>query len=302
MSGMELRALTRVMHFKPGLYCVLYGGAEDARNPPKILLTCEPGSQDAVTFLPAPELQPGVLSAIGDVTAVRVDRVASVLLTVVASPLTGSDKVSVQVDRLGLAESGVAAAPGRRIAAPRVQHKVHKLRMVGHVERQGDLAIDTPAWLGKSKSKARIEGFSVLWPGRPYGIDLSYGVSVLGRGRQPDSLTGGFVGTRGEAAPIDAVTFDLVGDRASSFELSVEAAFSDGSVVGPLAAPADLSGPTGREYLVGLKVELKERVEQDRQDETRPAKPVAVAEPPRDDPGGRRRLRVFRAGREAEAI
>jgi hypothetical protein len=74
----------------------------------------------------------------------------------------------------------------------------------------------------------------------------------------PDVLTGGFVGTRGRALPINGISMKLIGPRAEEYDLVGEAVLNTGARVGPLRAPFDLLGPTGREYVTGLRVVIRE--------------------------------------------
>ncbi|GBU17171.1 MULTISPECIES: hypothetical protein [unclassified Methylobacterium] len=148
-------------------------------------------------------------------------------------------------------------------------------------------------WLGDPNGSFRIEGFSVQWPRRPAEVDISYGCALLGLGRMPDGVVGEFVGTRMQARAINGVAFRLIGEQADGFALIVEAVFSDGTRFGPALAPVDLRGPTGREFLVALRLQLSEVGAKPQRP---PASPHIAAAPPQET-ARRKPARIFRAPR-----
>ncbi|HEX8609679.1 MAG TPA: hypothetical protein VF800_00115 [Telluria sp.] len=191
----------------------------------------------------------------------------------------GDSVPALRVDQIGLdrpdaGEASVAAAlarkgaplPSRAIApappaAGGIEIGATGITLIGHVERDGDVVAAPGELLGDPHSLLRLEGFQVMWPDRPEGVDLAYNIVVEGGGALPMVKSGKFCGTRGEARRIIAVTFALIGPRASQWRLDGTAYFSGGFQV-PLQSAVPLSGPSGLEHLtaVNLSATLDEQV------------------------------------------
>lgn len=237
------------MKLKPGCYALRY--------------SCDGGEGPVATIGYAPRLGKGEAFVIGPRRGGQVVLDASEAMALVyvegdeaALDLTvfipdGYPEKSVRLD----VERLDADAQGLAIPA---NQNGELLNLSGHVEMVGDTDAATGHWLGAQSGEARIEGFTVHWPGRPLNIDLSYGCTVSGLGKSPASLTGGFVGTRRRAAPITSVWAELKGDEASQYDLIVNAAFSKrGKAVGGSGDVLHGLGPN--DYLVGLNVSLLAR-------------------------------------------
>ncbi|NHZ64080.1 hypothetical protein [Massilia genomosp. 1] len=175
---------------------------------------------------------------------------------------------ALRVDQIGLDRPGASAAvPSARAimhappAAGGIQIGAQGITLIGHVERDGDVIAAPGELLGDPRSLLRLEGFQVVWPDRPDGVDLAYNIVVEGGGALPMVKSGKFCGTRGEARRIIAVTFALIGPRASQWRLDGTAYFSGGYQV-PLQSAVPLSGPSGLEHLtaVTLSATLDEQV------------------------------------------
>lgn len=105
--------------------------------------------------------------------------------------------------------------------------------------------------LGDENSSFRLEGFQLMWPDKPQGVDVAYNISVEGFGATPVVKTGNFCGTRGEARRITEVTFTLVGPDADKYELNGTACFSGGFKL-PVESGIPLGGPSGLEHLTAI--------------------------------------------------
>jgi len=68
---------------------------------------------------------------------------------------------------------------------------------------------------------------------------------------------GSFAGSRGHALPLTGIVFELSGAASSDYQLSVEAAFLGSPTMRVIGRRVVLSGPTGREPLIGLRVNLE---------------------------------------------
>ncbi|GEP02299.1 hypothetical protein [Methylobacterium oxalidis] len=273
---------------------------------PRVVLTVDPDRADDVRMLSNPGVAAGVLRQPGDLCVISVERDATVLITTIGEGADHPEAVTLQLDRLDQSAPSAGRSNSRlALAAPQASggsaasdagDRVIPLRIAGHVERKGDLFVSGGDWLGDPDSSARIEGFSVQWPRRPANVDLSYGCALLGLGRLPDVVAGEFVGTRMQARAINGVTFKLIGEDADAYALIVEAVFSDGSHFGPALAPVDLKGPTGREHLVGLRLQLSEvKVKA-------PRSSARVSASTRPEPAPRKPARIFRAPRSSASI
>ncbi|UOD29583.1 hypothetical protein INH39_30050 [Massilia violaceinigra] len=192
----------------------------------------------------------------------------------------GDPVPALRVDQIGLDRPGASAPPAlaqpaRRSAPPPsaraivaappapggMQIGASGITLIGHVEREGDVVAAPGELLGDPHSLLRLEGFQVMWPDRPEGVDLAYNIVVEGGGALPMVKSGKFCGTRGEARRIIAVTFALIGPQASQWRLDGTAYFSGGYQV-PLQSAVPLSGPSGLEHLtaVNLSATLDEQV------------------------------------------
>lgn len=132
-----------------------------------------------------------------------------------------------------------------------LQHSL--VHLSGHVEMVGDTEKKPGEWIGKRTGGARVEGFAIHWPDKPDGVELVYGCTVEGMSKAPNSVTGGFVGTRQRAAAIKALWIDLKGDMRDHYQLNYVAAFSkSGTLVG---RPGRITSGLGiKDHLIGLAV------------------------------------------------
>ena len=188
------------------------------------------------------------------VPALRVDQIG------LDRPSASAPSALAQPARTGAplpSARAIVAAP----AAASMQIGAHGITLIGHVESEGDVIAAPGDLLGDPHSLLRLEGFQVMWPDRPQGVDLAYNIVVEGGGALPMVKSGKFCGTRGEARRIIAVTFALIGPQASQWRLDGTAYFSGGYQV-PLQSAVPLSGPSGLEHLtaVNLSATLDEQV------------------------------------------
>ena len=145
-----------------------------------------------------------------------------------------------------------AAAPAK--AAPRrIEIGGKGISVIAHIERTGDVVAAEGSAVGDPKQGLRVEGFQVMWPDRPAGVDLAYRISVEGAGQMPAVTTGKFCGTRGQARRITELSFTLVGPDATNYALEGQAWFSGGFQL-PVSSGATLGGPSGLEHLTALSL------------------------------------------------
>lgn len=173
-------------------------------------------------------------------------------------PVAGAPVPALRVDQIGLDKPAAAAAPAVPVTAPppadgRFVVPARGISLIGHVERQGDLLAPVGAPLGDPARQFRLEGFQVMWPDKPDGVDLAYSVSIEGAGAQPMVKTGQFAGARRQARRITEVTFALIGPNAHGYTLQGTAWFS-GGFQAPVQSGLPLGGPSGLEHLTALQL------------------------------------------------
>ena len=162
----------------------------------------------------------------------------------------------IKIDQIGLdAESTQSAVAVPAKTGRQIEISGKGLSIIGHIERTGDVVASEGQCLGEAAGNLRLEGFQVMWPDRPEGVDLAYSIAVEGVGATPIVKTGKFCGTKGEARRITEVTFALIGPQAGQFQLDGTAYFSGGFQV-PASSGMALSGPSGFEHLTAISLRV----------------------------------------------
>ncbi|WP_306396768.1 hypothetical protein [Telluria beijingensis] len=146
-----------------------------------------------------------------------------------------------------------AATAAAKAAPRRIEIGGKGISVIAHIERTGDVVAGEGNAVGDPKQSLRVEGFQVMWPDRPAGVDLAYRISVEGAGQMPAVTTGKFCGTRGQARRITELSFTLVGPDAANYALEGQAWFSGGFQL-PVSSGATLGGPSGLEHLTALSL------------------------------------------------
>jgi hypothetical protein len=268
-----------------GLFIVRYDTANDEFLPPKVTLSVDAEQNGNVEFLLPPGVRDAVLWQPGTALTVRASATARLLVEVTPARSGGSIAANLKVERLSLGEPTAlssalpmarpvkAAEGGSRAKASiflaarsdtteKDSHGLAGLRVLGHVAGIGDVVAGANEWIAGPSAPSRIEGIAVEWPGKPAQLDLRYSVR-LGRPQAAPSLPsqmtelGSFAGTRGRALPLTGIVFELSGAASSDYQLSVEAAFLGSPTMRVSGRRVALSGPTGREPLIGLRVNLE---------------------------------------------
>jgi hypothetical protein len=132
------------------------------------------------------------------------------------------------------------------------------------------------------------------WPDKPADLDIRYAVQLANA--QPGSSKmvplGIFAGTRGRALPLIGVVLEMGCN--SELQFAAEAIFLSAPTLRAIGRRVILSGPTGREPLVGLRIAVERTASFGAAEEVaRPAAPHTPA-----DSG---RVRVFRSRPRQEA-
>jgi hypothetical protein len=255
----------RTTEIARGLFAVRYVGADDSDHPPLVKITVEPGSEAHVDVLLHPDHDEGVLMHPGTCLIVRAMMPGTLAVEVEPTKDNGSIAATINIEPLiQSAPTGSAARESRRPGARRAGGLAADIRILGHIAGLGDAYANANEWLAGPTAPSRIEGVAIEWPTKPQGVDLRYSVKTA----QPVDISGRivdlgtFAGTRGRAMPLTNLMLELSGPDASLYQFSVDALFLGAPVMQVSGERVVLSGPTGRETLVGLRVALEEAVTQ----------------------------------------
>jgi hypothetical protein len=210
-------------------------------------------SEAFVDILSAPGLVNGFLAEPGDCAVIRSERPARLQLKIRAQGVEGSLDASFRIEPILYAGAPAAVAP--QAAAQDAGGAGFKL--VGHVARRGDVAVDPGVWIAGPESPAPIEGVGVLGA-LPAGLGVEIQPLV---GTSPPrwldwAPPGAFVGTRGRALPLVGLRMRLAGERAADFDLAVDALFLGSPIVSRRGRDIEVIGPAAGDPLVGLRLDL----------------------------------------------
>jgi hypothetical protein len=258
-----------------GLFLVRYEAAADTVSPPTVTVSSETAGEHQVAVITDPDVIYGVLSRPGDCLVLKALQRGVVRIEVAPQSERGSTDATVQVERLRNGKppqdevSHQVKRPDRVKQVSRAglsdedELPSDGLEIIGHVARRGDVSIKAGEWLAGPGAPSQIEGVSFFWPGKPDAVTLTYSVEMGGRGVRPTQSSaklGQFAGTKGRAAPLLGLTLALEGAGASGYELVAEGLFLGSAPVRSRGETVSLKSPTGREPLVGLKVDIERKV------------------------------------------
>jgi hypothetical protein len=254
---MERTKYRRVVQIDRGLFLVRYATADDEARPPSVKVCSEPISDKNVSLVLHPDYHEAVLWQPGASVVVRATMPSKLLIEVIPIDEGGSLAATVKVERLTQGD-----APSRQLrtkyrgAAP---YNLDEVRLVGHVASIGDVVVNANEWLAGPSAPSRIEGISIEWPGKPETVDIRYSVKTARPHAVSDRMMdfGSFAGTRGKAMPVVGVAFELSGAAAADLQFNIEAIFLGSPATRVTGRRIVLSGQTGREPLVGLRVGLE---------------------------------------------
>lgn len=260
---------TRLLALEPGMYIIRYASQETAEEPCLISLQPAPIGKSSVDFFPGETVIRNTLSRLGDTLIVRVKNGAGTLLiTEYQRADLPVRQVDLRVDRIDTSADIIRSEQQRK--APVVANKALEaaaraerhgspvvLKLIGHVQAQGDVTADE--WVGNLDQEARLEGFAIVWPNKPQGVDVAYSCKVADV-LQPAVLSGNFSGSRGKRAPITAVAMALVGPRRAEYVLDAQAVFA-GCPPQDLVDGQEVTAQEGQAKLVALHVSITPRIE-----------------------------------------
>jgi hypothetical protein len=278
-----------------GLFVVNYKSAEDTAAPPRVALSAAEGHERTIQFILHPDASEPTLWEPNAGIVVRVASRARLQVQVLPTRAGGSRAATVSIEPI---QSG-QLAPATRVrdhnVAARSTLSTDAFKLLGHVAGIGDVVVGPNAWIAGPAAPSRIEGLALEWPDKPADIDIRYAVQLAnaqpGSGRMVP--LGTFAGTRGRALALTGVVLEMGGN--DELQFSAEAIFLSAPTLRAIGRRVVLSGPTGREPLVGLRVTV-ERIASFGADEdiARPAGSHTQA--------GSGRVRVFRSRPRQEAV
>jgi hypothetical protein len=242
----------KIVDLDRGLFCIQYQSAEDEDSPPKVVVSVAPGNERQVELILHPDADQAVLWQPGSSLIVRAMSPAQLDIQVVALRPNGSKAASVKFERLS---QGTPTPTYRGFPDEYPTNGSDGLRLLGHVAGIGDVVVGSNEWLAGPQAPSRIEGIAIEWPEKPKDMDLRYAVKSATQAGTPRMLDHPvFAGTRGRALPITGIVLEMSGPGSSTRQFLAEALFLSAPILRAVGQRVVLSGPTGREPLVGLRI------------------------------------------------
>lgn len=254
---MEKIKQSRMVDVQRGLMLVRYATADDERRPPKVAVVVNPADRKNVELVLNPEHKEAVLWQPGSCLVVRASKPGKLVVEVIALDASGSTAATVKIETLS---QGEAAAPMAAQTSGKRLNDLAGLRLRAHIAGIGDVQSGSDEWIAGPDAPARIEGLAIEWPDKPVDLALHYAVRLA----RPHEVSGrmmavgDYAGTRGRALPIVGITLELSGAAATRYQLTAEAAFLSAPLQRSSGRELDMSGPTGREPMVGFRLRVEE--------------------------------------------
>ncbi|GAN95921.1 hypothetical protein Geu3261_0041_025 [Komagataeibacter europaeus NBRC 3261] len=233
----DIHASAQLMRLEGGTYCIFHASAPAGAGFGALsgMRVTTPPGMDAVrvsTFA-----ADGWMGAQGGAALVRMpDGGGAVLVTTYRDPVRdGAALPGLQVVRL----SGPSVAPGAAAPAPspavEAAGEIGAGSMIAHIQGRGDISAPLGTWMGTGGSGQWMEGFAIQ-PACGLGADDVEYQAILGEDWFSPWVRGGdYCGSRGMALPLLGLRVRLKGDAARQFTCHIEACFTDGTRLGPLA-------------------------------------------------------------------
>jgi len=250
---MRSSAQQKPLDLQKGLFLIRYDSAEDPGQPPKVGVTVDAAVAGHVEFLLPPGVDEPVMWSPGGSLVLRILAPTRVIVEVTPRSPGGSVAARIQSSQLSTDPQGLAWSD--QVATV----DLSDCRVLGHLAGRGDTLVSLGEWLGGPVTPTRIEGISINWPGRPANFNLRHAVRV-GGAREPKVTDfvelGAYSGTRGRALPLVGASFEVFGPAASGYEITADALFLGSPQMRVTGPRVVISGPTGREPLVGLRMQI----------------------------------------------
>jgi hypothetical protein len=276
-----------------GLFFVNYKSAEDSITPPKVALSAAAGDERNIQFILHPDATEPTLWGPNSRLVVRVSARSRLQVQVLPTRAGGSRAAIVSIEPIQSGQPAPAARPREPITNAR-SLSTDAFKLLGHVAGIGDVVVGPNAWIAGPAAPSRIEGLVLEWPDKPADLNIRYAVQLANAQAGSARMVplGTFVGTRGRALPLTGVVLEMDGN--TELQFSAEAIFLSAPTLRAIGRRVVLSGPTGREPLVGLRVAVERIASLAATDE------IARA-PASQAPATSGRVRVFRSRPRQEA-
>jgi hypothetical protein len=216
------------------------------------------GHERIVELLLHPDASDAILWQPGSSLVVRTTSAARLQVEVVPCRPNGSRAASVRVEPLTQGEPQASSLPSVGWDFDTQAASLEGLRVLGHVAGIGDVSVNANEWIAGPTAPSRIEGISIQWPTKPRDLDIRYAVKTAGQtgvAKMVDLAT--FAGSRGRALPVTGIVIELSGREAAGIEMIAEAVFLSAPILRAMGQRVVLTGPTGREPLVGLRLAVQ---------------------------------------------
>lgn len=256
-----------ILTLKPGIHILRHPKGETAT----FVIARAPGGDGKMQSLYTPNTNGNVLSNGSDCIVLLVTE-SDIQLMINSILEAGQTSIPrLRVDQVTLDEDQLHAAiigSGETQTIPEIAKSPQPrtfnvsatgISLIGHIETIGDVLASPLGILGNPNNSLRLEGFQIVWPDKPIGVEITYSVGIEGLGLMPPSNIGSFAGTRGEARRINEIVIGLTGENLNDLSLSGTAYFS-GGFEAPIANNLRISGPSGLEHLVALELNVASKL------------------------------------------
>ncbi|PDT79662.1 hypothetical protein CO675_04150 [Bradyrhizobium sp. C9] len=231
-----------------------------------------------------PDAANGTLFAPETALVVSVARPSRLIVEVTAGRAGGSTAANIKIEPLTQGQPAVqpigqpAGQPFDTYEPETGPEELNALKLLAHVAGLGDVTVGPNTWIAGPAAPARIEGISLEWPNKPRDLNLQYAVKFARPQRGDNQFVplGTFAGTRGRALAITGFSLEATGPGADRYAIAAETIFLGAPALRVTGNRIEVSGPSGREPLVGLKLSLEEHRVQ--------AAPLAPRQPTRAEP------------------
>ena len=253
---------TRTIRVSQGLFVLRYTSSKAGLNAPTVSVAAPATSGIEVI---SPGAEGARLVSPGDGLVIRAARDSFINVSVSPSHVHGSCDAELVLERVSTSiRHAVPLAESQDFTGRDAVPVTDDIEILAHVARRGDLVVHAGQWICGPQLPMAIEGLEIRWKSRPQGLDIVSRATINARGLRtlPEQSIGSLLGTRGRAAPITALTLALVGTASEDYSLACEAQFLGQPIISIAGKSCMLSGATGREPLVGLRLSVISAVDQ----------------------------------------